>query len=70
MINSMAHFYPHVRDFNVVDHMMSIRAQPLSAADTRLVHVVKVSDKRIRIRAGKIDAVVEAGREIKKLINE
>lgn len=70
MLNSMAHFYPTVRDFKVVDHMLSIRAQPLSAADTRLVHVVKQTDKRIRIRAGKIDAVIEAGREIKKLMND
>jgi len=50
--------------------MLSIRAMPLSASDTRLVHVVKQSDKRIRIRAGKIDAVVEAGDEIKRLMNE
>lgn len=70
MVNSMAHFYPRVKDFKVVDHMLSIRAMPLSAADTRLVHVVKQSDKRIRIRAGKIDAVVEAGREVKRLMNE
>lgn len=70
MINSMAHFYPRVKDFKLVDHMLSIRAMPLSAADTRLVHVIKQSDKRIRIRAGKIDAVVEAGREVKRLMNE
>lgn len=70
MIDSMAHFYPHVRDFRVVDYMTSIRAMPLSAADSRLVHVVKLSDKLIRIRSGKIDAVIEAEREIKKMINE
>lgn len=69
MIDSMAHFYPHVKDFKVVDHMLSIRAMPLSAADSRLVHVVKLSDKMIRIRSGKIDAVIEAEREIKKIIN-
>ena len=70
MIDSMAHFYPHVRDFKVMDHMLSIRAMPLSASDTRLVHVVKQTSKRIRIRAGKIDAVVEAGEVIKRLMNE
>jgi len=70
MIQSMAHFYPHVNDFRVVDYMLSIRAMPLSAADTRLVHVVKQSDKRIRIRSGKIDAVIEAEREIKRMIYE
>jgi len=68
MIDSMAHFYPHVKDFKVIDHMLSIRAMPLSAADSRLVHVVKMSDKLIRIRSGKIDAVIEADREIKKMI--
>ena len=70
MIDSMAHFYPHVKDFKVIDHMLSIRAMPLSAADSRLVHVVKMSDKLIRIRSGKIDAVIEAEREIKKMIDE
>lgn len=69
MIESMANFYPKVKEYPIVDYMLSIRAQPLSAADTRTVHVIKKSDKTIRVRAGKIDAVIEGGREVKKLMN-
>ena len=60
MIDSMAHFYPAVRDYRVADYRLSIRAMPLSGADTRLVDVVSVGEKAIRVRAGKIDAVVQA----------
>lgn len=70
MVDSMAYFYPKVKEFKVVDHMLAIRALPQSAADSRLVHIVKLSDKVIRIRSGKIDAVIEAEEEIKKLIND
>ena len=65
----MAFFYPKVKEFKVVDHMLAIRAMPMSAADSRLVHIVKLSDKVIRIRSGKIDAVIEAEQEIKKLLH-
>lgn len=68
MVDSMAYFYPQIYQYKVVDHMTSIRAMPLSAADTRLVHVVKLSDKLIRIRAGKIDAVFDAERAIEEMI--
>ena len=69
MLSSMEHFYPEVRDCKIMDYMLSIRAMPLSAADTRLVHVAHLSDKLIRIRSGKIDAVIEAEKEIKKIID-
>ena len=69
MINSMANFYPSIKEkYKVVDYLLSIRAMPLSAADTRLVHTMKMSDKLIRVRAGKIDAVHQAYEEINKLI--
>ena len=68
MIDSMAHFYPEVKDYEVVDHMLSIRAMPLSKADSRLVDVVKLNDKLIRIRSGKIDAVIEAEAKVKECL--
>jgi len=38
MIDSMAHFYPEVKEYRVADHMMSIRAMPLSKADSDLIY--------------------------------
>lgn len=70
MIESMAHFYPEVYDYKIADYMLSIRAMPLSAADSRLVDVVKLDDTLIRIRSGKIDAVIEAEQKVKDIINE
>lgn len=67
MIESMAHFYPAIRDYEVVDHMLSIRAMPLSGADTRLVDVRR-EGKMIRVRAGKIDAILAAERMVKEII--
>lgn len=67
MIDSMAHFYPAIRDYEVVDHMLSIRAMPLSGADTRLVDVHR-DGKMIRVRAGKIDAILAAERLVKEMI--
>lgn len=69
MIESMAHFYPAVRDYRVADYMLSIRAMPLSGADTRLVDVRRDGEKLIRIRAGKIDAVIAAEKAVKEIID-
>lgn len=70
MLESMAHFYPAVRtEYEVVEKMLSIRAMPLSKSDSRLIHVAKMSDKLIRIRSGKIDAVIEAGNKVKELMS-
>lgn len=68
MIASMAMFYNDILDFKVVDHMLSIRAMPLSGADTRLVSVDRASDRLLRVRAGKIDAVLDAERAVKELL--
>jgi hypothetical protein len=61
MLDQMAHFWPAARDiFKIVDFRTSVRAMPRSGADARLVDVVKVGEKAVRVRAGKIDAVFRA----------
>jgi len=68
MKNSMAHFYPAIRDYALVEHRLSIRAMPLSSADTRLVDVVRVGERALRVRAGKIDAIIAAEKMIREMI--
>ncbi len=68
MIESMARFYPAVRDYEVVDYKTSIRAMPFSNSDSRLVEVVQTDPTTIRIRAGKIDAVIQAEREVRDIL--
>lgn len=60
MIDSMADFYPAIRQYEIADYRLSVRAMPLSGADTRLVEVVRLRDRLVRVRAGKIDAVMHA----------
>lgn len=60
MIDQMAFFYPFVEDYKVVDHRIAIRAMPRSGCDARLVDVVRIDDKTLRVRAGKIDAIFHA----------
>lgn len=66
MRDDLARYYPTVRDHTIVDHMLSVRAMPLSGADTRLVDIVDVGERAVRVRAGKIDAVVHAAKAIKQ----
>jgi hypothetical protein len=68
MIAQMRQFYPAIDEFELVEPMLSIRAMPLSGADTRLVDVVRVSDRVLRVRAGKIDAVIDAERQIRGML--
>lgn len=69
MINDLSGYYPDLKkNYHIVDTMISIRAMPLSGADARLVDVVKIGDKALRVRAGKIDAVIQAARMILKAI--
>ncbi len=69
MVESMARFYPAVRDdYEIVGHKLSIRAMPRSGADARLVDIVRTGERSLRVRAGKIDAILLAEREIKRLI--
>lgn len=60
MISQMADFYPAIRSYMVADYLLSVRAMPLSGADSRLVDVVRLGDRLLRVRAGKIDAVLAA----------
>jgi hypothetical protein len=69
MIEQMAGFYPAVADnFTVQDFRLSVRAMPLSGADTRLVDVARHGERLIRIRAGKIDAVLHAEQRVREMI--
>jgi hypothetical protein len=67
MIESMAKYYPAIYEYVPVDYKTSIRAIPFSGSDARLVEVVETQPHTIRIRAGKIDAVVQAEREVKRI---
>lgn len=58
-------YFPAAAYFRIADALTSIRAMPRSGADARLVDVIKVGERALRIRAGKIDAVIHA----EKLIN-
>jgi len=70
MFAQMAGYYPSIMDdFEVVDHRLAIRAMPKSAADARLIHVLQVGPRALRIRAGKLDAIFDAERQIKAIIN-
>ncbi len=69
MIHAMSYFYKPINDLYELETLKtSIRAMPLSGADTRLVDVVRVGDRSLRVRAGKIDAIIAAERMIKELI--
>ncbi len=71
MRQQMLHYYPGLLEiYEVEDWRTSIRAMPRSAADARLVDVVRVGDKALRVRAGKLDAVFAAERQIKRLLPE
>jgi hypothetical protein len=41
---------------------------PRSAADARLVDVVRVGERALRVRAGKIDAIFHAERLVREMI--
>lgn len=68
MLDQMAFYYPWVRYMSVVDHRLAIRAMPRSGADARLIHVLKVGDRAVRIRAGKLDAIFDAERQVRAMI--
>jgi hypothetical protein len=70
MLDQMAHYWPEcLKLYSIKDWRLTIRAMPRSAADSRLVDVVKVGDKALRVRAGKIDAVFHAERIVREFIN-
>lgn len=68
MIGQMAEFYPGIGAYRPVDYRLSVRAMPLSGADMRLVDVVRLGDRLLRVRAGKIDAVLHAEKMIRGML--
>ena len=65
MREQMAHFWPLSHSlYEPQCALVRIRAMPLSGADARLVDVVQINEKTLRVRAGKIDAVMHAERLI------
>lgn len=69
MRKQMALYWPaSMHLYKQVGHRVRIRAMPLSGADARLVDVVRTGDRTLRIRAGKIDAIMHAERVISDAI--
>ena len=69
MLDQMAFYWPECRErYRIADYKLTIRAMPRSAADSRLVDVVRVGERALRVRAGKIDAVFHAERMIKEMM--
>jgi len=61
MIQQMSKYYPQVtREYDIEGAKVAIRAQPRSGSDARLVEVVQVHERVLRVRAGKIDAILHA----------
>lgn len=70
MLQQIGRFWPAALDlFRIVDLRTGVRAMPRSGADARLVDVVQLSDRVLRVRAGKIDAVFRAEALIKERIS-
>lgn len=69
MREQMREYWPSSWDqFRVVEGLVKIRAMPLSGSDARLVDVVRVDDRVLRIRAGKIDAIIYAERLVREAL--
>lgn len=70
MLDQIARFWPAARDlFTIADMRLAVRAMPKSGADARLVDLVQISDRVLRIRAGKIDAIFRAAALVKEKVN-
>lgn len=69
MFDSMCFFWPEAADrYRIADRRLTIRAMPRSGSDARLVDVVRVGERAVRVRAGKIDAIFSAERTIREMI--
>jgi hypothetical protein len=68
MMVAMHHFYPFIASYEIGGLLTGIRAMPKSGADSRLVDIVPVSNRTLRVRAGKIDAVLHTEQEIARII--
>lgn len=69
MQSDMARFWPASKiAYKAVELRTAIRAMPKSGADARLVDVVRVGDRAMRVRAGKIDAIFRAEALVKEAL--
>lgn len=69
MRRQLAIFWPESLSlYRTVDYRLGIRAMPLSGADARLVDIIQTGERRLRIRAGKIDAILHAEKLVKELL--
>ena len=71
MLAQLAHFWPEagspwIRIWG--EPLTAIRAMPRSGADARLVDVVRIGERALRIRAGKIDAILHAERMVREMM--
>lgn len=67
MRQQLAIFWPEsLTLYRPVDYRLGIRAMPLSGADARLVDIIQTGERRLRIRAGKIDAILHAEKLVKE----
>lgn len=65
MLQQIAYYWPQVADlYRIADYRFGIRAMPKSAADARLVDIIRTGERSLRVRAGKIDAVIHAEKMI------
>lgn len=69
MFDQMAGFYPRLHDeYRIAEYRTAIRAMPRSAADARLCEIIRVGERALRIRAGKLDAIFHAERIVKAML--
>lgn len=64
MVDQMRSYYEATSEYGVAGHRVTIRAMPRSAADARLVDIIRTGERTIRIRAGKLDAIFHAERVV------
>ena len=69
MFEQICYFWPEAAmRYKMCGEKLTIRAMPRSGADARLVDIIRVGERAVRVRAGKIDAIFQAGRMIQELI--
>lgn len=69
MVEQMESFWPEAKyQYHYAGYRFGVRAQPRSGSDARLVDIVKIGPRVLRVRAGKIDAVIHAENAIAGMI--
>jgi len=70
MFEQLCHYWPQASDmYEIISYRKAIRAMPKSAADARLVDIVQTGNNVLRVRAGKIDAVIHAEEQLWDMVN-